>query len=161
LHVPRAFRVTLLAAALALPTLAFSSGAVFAYGHADQPLAQVEISGNCDNPSVPFCSDVVGIGGIWVWVEIDSGGTGDVAGAVCEHSVGGPRGGAASIKGEISWSYASGAEVQQMGLALPDITDPTDRYYVMPALEFAVPVTDGHYSFHLAPGVTLQIQVAP
>ncbi len=99
----KSLRLVLLAAALAIPTVAFTSGSVFAYGHADQPLAQLEISGNCDNPNNYFCSNVVGVGGIWLWIEIDANGTGDVAGSGCGHTVGGPRGGAESIRGDVTW----------------------------------------------------------
>jgi len=157
-------RVLLLAAALAIPTLAVSSGSVFAYGRADQPLAQLEISGNCDNPSVYFCSNVVGVGGIWLWVEIDANGTGDVAGSGCEHNVGGPRGGAESIRGDVTWEYVDGATAASYGFSFPTIVDKTDTYYLIwfqgqPL--FATPVTVGHYAFHPTHGVSLQIQVAP
>ena len=100
----RHLRVVTMSAILVLASFGLTAGTVFAYGHADQPLAQLEISGNCNNPDFAFCSDVVGLGGIWLWIEIDAGGTADVAGAVCGHSRGGPRGGASAIRGEFDWS---------------------------------------------------------
>jgi len=156
MHVFRHVRVGLLAMALAIPAAGLASSGVLAYGAADQPLAQVEISGNCNDPSFFFCSHVVGLGGIWVWVEIDANGTGDAAGSNCDRS-----NGATSLREEITWFYATGAEVAQLGVGHPGIVDPTNTYYVIPELHFAVPVTQGHYSSHPVAAVTLQIQVAP
>jgi len=157
-------RVLLLAGTLAIPAVAVSSGSVFAYGAADQPLAQLEISGNCDNPSVFFCSNVVGVGGIWLWIEVDANGTGDVDGSVCDHTVGAPGGGAAVIQGDITWEYVDRAGAAAAGFGFPTIVDPTNTYYLVmfhgePL--FATPVTPGHYAFHPTNGVSLQIQVAP
>jgi hypothetical protein len=160
----KSLRLVLLAAALAIPTVAFTSGSVFAYGHADQPLAQLEISGNCDNPNNYFCSNVVGVGGIWLWIEIDANGTGDVAGSGCGHAVGGPRGGAESIRGDVTWEYVDGKTAADDGFGFPTIVDPTDSYYLVKFHGeplFATPVTPGHYAFHPTHGVSLQIQVAP
>jgi hypothetical protein len=150
-------RVGLLAATLAVPTVALTSGSVFAYGHADQPLAQIEVSGNCDNPTFSFCRDVVGVGGIWLWIEIDANGTADVRGAACGHNVGGPRGGAFPIRGEFDWISASIPPSPQL-----QVTDPTNTYYVLQGFDlFPLPVTQGHYSYQPVPGVSLQVQVAP
>lgn len=150
-------RVGLLSAALAIPTVALTTGSVFAYGHADQPLAQIEVSGNCDNPNFAFCRDVVGVGGIWLWIEIDANGTADVAGSACHHNVGGPGGGAFPIRGEFDWIPAViPPSPQQM------VTDPTNTYYVLQGFDlFPLPVTQGHYSFQPVAGVSLQVQVAP
>lgn len=68
-------------------------------GKADQPLPQVEVSANCNNPSFPRCANVVGTGGVWVWIEVDADGTADVAGAGCGHIVGRPGGGTYPIRG--------------------------------------------------------------
>jgi hypothetical protein len=68
--------------------------------------AQVEISGNCDNPSFPLCApapDGVGLGGVWSWAGLDtSTGSGtfadpssmDATATFCGHVLGGggPRG---------------------------------------------------------------------
>jgi len=153
----RVLRVVLLAVALAIPGLALASGTALAYGHADQPLAQLEVSGNCDNPDFAFCRDVVGIGGVWLWIEIDADGTADVAGSVCGHNIGGPRGGATPIRGEFDWVYASIPPLPQL-----QVIDPTNTYYVLQNFDlFPIPVTQGHYSFHPVAGVSLQVQVAP
>lgn len=153
----RLVRVVLLAAALAIPSVVLASGTALAYGHADQPLAQVEVSGNCNNPDFAFCRDVVGLGGIWLWIEIDADGTADVAGSVCAHNIGGPGGGAFPIRGEFGWVSASIPPSPQLL-----VVDPTSTYYVLQGLDlFPLPVTQGHYSWHPVAGVSLQVQVAP
>jgi hypothetical protein len=153
----RHLRVVTLSAILVLSSFGLTAGTVFAYGHADQPLAQLAISGNCDNPDFAFCSDVVGLGGIWLWIEIDADGTADVAGAVCGHSRGGPRGGASTIRGEFDWSTV----VIPPNPGLP-VLDPTNTYYALAGLDLPpIPVTQGHYSWHPVSGVALEIQVAP
>jgi hypothetical protein len=133
-----------------------------AYGSQDQPLAQIELSGNCNNPSYPLCAPPpagVGLGGIWLWIEIDSNGTGDVAGAGCGH-IRGVGGGAGPILGDITWTRSTGVPAGAEAFAI----DPTNTYYVVPfgpGEVFAFPVTVGHYPFSPVPAVTVQLQVAP
>jgi hypothetical protein len=155
------FRIIFLGAALALATLGMSSSGVAAYGAADHPLAQIEFSANCNNPSYPLCAPPpagFGLGGIWVWIEIDSNGTGDIAGAGCGHIRGG-GGGAGSIRGDITWTASTGAR------GLTFAVDPHNLYYNVslgdggPPISF--PQTVGHYSFRPAPGVSIQTQIAP
>jgi len=160
----RIVRLALLAGALAFATLGFGAGGVAAYGKADQPLAQLTFSGNCDNPSVALCAPPpagFGLGGIWLWIEIDAGGTGDVAGAGCGHNVGGPRGGAGSIRGDVTWWWSQTAQGEPTTFGPPD---PAGYYNVaLPggADVLSFPVTPGHYSAHPAPGVALETTVAP
>jgi len=153
---------------IAVATLVAWNGSAHAYGRADSPLAQIEFSGNCDNPSFGFCAPPpagVGIGGIWFWVEIDADGTGDLSGAVCGHTFGKGPSGAQSIKGAAHWSYSTRADAMNQGaFGLPGIVDPHDHYYLVtiPSGEkFLFPTTVGHYSFTPVHGVTLQLQVAP
>jgi hypothetical protein len=155
----RRFRIIFLGAALAIATLGASSSGVAAYGRADHPLAQIEFSANCNNPGYFLCSpQVFGLGGIWLWIEIDANGTGDVAGAGCGH-VRGVGGGAGPIRGDITWTLTLGAQGESFGV------DPNDMYYNVslggggPMISF--PQTVGHYSFKPAPAVTIQTQVAP
>jgi hypothetical protein len=155
--------LTLLAATVAVAAMTVAApGQAFGYGHADQPLAQVELSANCNNPSFPLCQEV-GLGGIWLWVEIDADGTADVAGAECGHVPGG-GGGAGGIKGEFSWSSFTGSPAD-FAAAYPDGflfgVDPNGSYYVLEPFGFAFPTTTGHYSFRPVPAVTIQLQVAP
>jgi len=155
------FRLLLAASVLALAAVGASSGGVAAYGAADHPLAQLELSANCNDPSFGLCQQV-GLGGIWLWIEIDANGTGDIAGAGCGHDRAG-SGGADSIRGEITWTSGSAADVVGAGGFLFGV-DPNNQYYVIalgPGEVFGFPKTVGHYSFHPVPAVTIQLQVAP
>jgi hypothetical protein len=148
-----------------LLTGVIAPGKVLAYGRADQPLAQVEVSANCDNPSYFLCQ-IVGTGGIWFWVEIDAGGTGDLSGAVCGHTVGGAGGpggaGAGSIKGTATWIAAT---LESAPPGVPNLAvDPHDSYYLVTTPigdQWLIPTTTGHYSFRPIHGVQIQITVAP
>jgi hypothetical protein len=160
----RPVRTFLAGAALVGALLSVGAGGVLAYGHADQPLAQLELSANCVNRNSPFCApDSLGLGGIWVWVEIDADGTADAAGAGCQH-LPGVFGGAESIRGQFEWTGFSGS-IADLQTAYPGAfvvgTDPHDGYYVLPELGFAFPMTTGHYTLTLDKGVFLQSQVAP
>jgi hypothetical protein len=154
-------RVLFAAAVLAAVTLGATTAGVAAYGHDEHPLAQIEFSANCNNPDYPLCAPPpsgFGLGGVWVWIEIDEGGTGDIAGSGCGHDRAG-SGGASSIRGEITWTGTVGAQ----GVAFA--VDPNNLYYNVslgdggPPLSF--PQTVGHYSFMPAPGVAVQTQIAP
>jgi hypothetical protein len=159
-----ALRTIVLAATVATTALGVSVGTVAAYGHEDQPLAQIEFSGNCNNPDFVFCAPPpagVGLGGLWVWIEIDAvDNSADYAGAVCFHTRGGGGGGGAfGFHDETTWWYSTGvpAGAQVFG------QDPTNTYYVLNfgfGL-FAFPVTVGHYSLHPVPGVAIEMQIAP
>jgi hypothetical protein len=165
-------RIALLAAAGAISfgaVQAASASAAFAYGRADHPLAQVEVSANCDNASFWLCSpQAVGTGGIWFWVELDANGTGDLSGAACGHTVGGVGGpggaGAGSIRGSASWIYTT-AEDAPAGSINFGAVDPNDNYYLVNINDggppWLIPVSTGHYGTKLANGVQIQITVAP
>jgi hypothetical protein len=157
----RVARIIALAGSLAIAGLGLTATSVGAYGRADQPLAQIAFSASCNNPSFPLCDPTTGfgLGGIWIWVEIDANQTGDVAGADCTH-VRGVGGGAGSIRGDVTWWWSATPE----GIpAIPGPLDPNGYYNVaLPVgqtLSFNVSV--GHYSAHPVPGVTLNLQVAP
>ena len=165
-----------LVGAIAVVDGALGTGKAFAYGSADQPLAQITFSANCDNPSVSLCQ-TFGVGGFWAWVEIDTGGTADFTAAGCSHTVGGIGGpggaGAGGFHGETGWVTFTGT-VAQVEAAFPSppgqpplfvMPYPTDSatntYYVLPELGFAVPTAVGHYSIKPAAGAQVQVQVAP
>ena len=157
---------------LCLAALGMGAGTLgaAAYGKADQPLAQIELSANCNNPTFPLCAPPptgVGTGGIWLWIVIDSDNTADFSGAGCGHTVGGIGGpggaGASGIRGTTTWSYATFAQAQAAGAFFFGI-DPNNKYYLVnfgPGGTFAFPTTQGHYSFQPVAGVTIQLQIAP
>src|SRR5262245_57096979 len=123
--------------------------------------SQIEFSANCNNPDFPLCAPPpagVGLSGIWLWIEIDAAGSGDVAGAGCGH-VRGVGGGAESIRGDITW-----VKITIPPGAFPYWTDPTNTYYLVTlpgGASIPFPVTQGHYSFVPAPAVDLRLQVPP
>jgi hypothetical protein len=169
-RVRRLFPILFLAAVVASLGAAGSATPAAAYGKADQPVAQVEISGNCDNPSFSFCANVVGTGGIWLWIELDANHTGDLAGAGCGHvvgGIGGPGGaGGGPINGDVQWFI----NPTPIGVNVLDAADATDthgitQWYVIVLPDggppFSVPVQTGHYSWRPVNGVSLQTTVAP
>jgi hypothetical protein len=161
-------RTTLLAGLLAAASLGFTAGGAAAYGHADGPIAQIEFSGNCNNPDFFLCAPPpagFGLGGIWLWIEIDGGtgamsGEADVAGSGCAH-VPGVGGGAFSIRGEFDWWWSATPEGADVSFGTYSGADGYYNVALGPADVFAFPVTIGHYSFHPAPSVATELQVAP
>jgi len=154
-------KLLLLAAAVTIvaATAAFAPAGAFAYGKASQPLAQVEISANCDNPSFSLCQEV-GTGGIWLWIEVNADGTAEVSGAGCSHTVGGGGAGAGPIHGDSTWTTPTADDFANPENFVTG-TDPHGNYYFFPDFGFIVPTTFGHYSTRLAPGVQIQNTVAP
>lgn len=184
----RMTRSVLTAAAAALPlsavgVLATSTNA-FGYGAADHPIAQVEISGNCDNPAFALCApptqNGVGLGGVWVWSELDTttgnitSGTMDATVTFCGHGTGHPGAFGHPDHTGVWVRYASltTAEAATAGHAQPfynpatyhGSVDVLDFFpHTTPATDFVavVPTQQGHYSEHPAPAVSIQLQVAP
>jgi hypothetical protein len=133
-----------MAGAAATPALAdYGTGARY----------QVEISAN----------NVGGVpgDGVWLWIELNSNGTGDYTGSDCIHT--GPAGlnGAAHERGDVTWTD-SGGKLTINGVGLIGGQFP---------VTIVVPDRYGHYTgasdsfvqgFALGPiGGTAQVQVAP
>lgn len=189
LQMRKALLLVVCAAGVAAITGFTHTGKALAYGSADQPVAQVEISGNCDNPSFSFCSDVVGVGGVWAWAELDNVPSSTVSGwnemdataAFCHHTqgAGGPglAGGGGgpdpfgvwqefpSLTAALAATHGAAEPLLFLGGGNPY----TGAVYVLDFFPGSgsddfmpvVPVTQGHYSAHPATGVSLQVQVAP
>lgn len=170
----RPIRTLLTAGLLGFALIGATTGGALAYGKADGPIAQLELSGNCDNPGFVFCAPPeqggVGLGGIWLWIEIDGGagatsGPADVAGSLCEH-VPGVGGGAIPVNGEFQWKWSSAKE----GPLGEDVSfgsyDGADGWYnvtisSLGGMTWSFPVTTGHYSSHPDTAVAIEVQVAP
>jgi hypothetical protein len=160
----RTVRSVALAGLLATTAIGLAVPTVGAYGRADQPLRQIEFSANCNNPSFFLCAprpQGFGIGGIWLWIEIDADNTADVAGAACGHTIGGGGGGAGSMRGNATWWWSATPQGAPAAFGAPP--DPNGYYNVaIPGGEvIAFPVTIGHYSAHPVHGVAINVQVAP
>jgi hypothetical protein len=163
------------------------TGKALAYGSADQPIAQVEISGNCNNPSFPLCQEV-GLGGVWSWAELDTAGGSAAGGSMdytltfCGHT--GPGGGAHSAgafghPGEGRWyrvdtlgdAFGLGSTLTGGAGASPffDTSVAYDGYYVLDYFpgsgsgDFVaiVPAPYGHYGLNPVSAVAIQTTVAP
>jgi hypothetical protein len=142
-------RITL-AGALAAPALLIAAPSAFADYGPGAPY-QIEISDNAPG-GVPG-------NGAWLWIELNPGGTGDYAGAICIHT--GPAGlnAAESDTGDVTWSDTAGTLT---------ITGITVIGHTVP-LTITVPDNYGHYTEpsasvmtpNLITGGTAQIQVAP
>lgn len=137
-----------------------------AYGAADQPLAQVEISGNCNNATL--CPDLIGEeGGLWIWAELDQTpdpnmpgwNTTDYTISGCGHTVGagGPGlAGAGGGPGQGDWRLVSSVLVAVNDGFLPmdlqvtdgsvDFNTPYYEILLNDGPPVAVPATQGHYS---------------
>jgi len=176
----------LVMAAAGMATAGASSA--WAYGAADQPVAQVELSGNCTNPSFPLCfpedQGGVGLGGVWAWAELDSD-TGsatatdpspmDATIAFCGHVLGGGGPGSAGGGGgpdRIGDWYRVSSVNDAFAVGAFPFFDTSQQYASYYVLDFfpgsgsddfivVVPGQVGHYSLHPARGVSLQTQVAP
>lgn len=154
------------------------AGSAFAYGSADQPIAQVEISANCDNPGLWLCQDV-GLGGVWAWAELDTAGGSadhgsmDFTATFCDHTAAGsPHGaGAFGHPGEGSWwTIAQSGDAPAGAFAF---YDPSTYSGPLRVLDFGpgapddfvavVPAATGHYSSpsDWPAGAQFQTQVAP
>jgi hypothetical protein len=168
-----------MAAAMVAAVAAFGTGNAFAYGHADQPIAQVEISGNCNNPGFALCQEV-GLGGVWAWAELDtaggstSGGSMDFTIAFCGHS--GPGGGPHSAGGGGGPGEGVWQKVDTLGEAFAlggapffDTSVTYSAYYVLDFFPGSgpddfiaiVPASYGHYGLNPVPAVAIQTTVAP
>ena len=106
----------LLSAALASPAAAdYGKGAV----------RQVEISANSGGHDG---------GGVWLWIALDSNGTGDYTGSDCGHGFG-----AVADKGDVTWS-SDGTTITIQGVVLNGLGG-------LP-VTITVPWTVGHYMYN-------------
>lgn len=146
-------------AALAVAMMLFTPAAAHAASDYNGAVYQVEISLNCTNPTAP-CKDVFGLGGVWGWIALMPGGTGNAQITDCGHSGAGGGAGAGHISYDPHWWIMSSS-------VPPDPTSPVDpngQYIIIDgganAPFFVVPATYGHYKLSLL-GAFGQIQIAP
>lgn len=150
-----------LIATIAFAALIAGSTATTAAAYGNDAVYQIEFSGNCDNPDNFLCSQVFGVGGIWVWAALDQGGAGDASVAFCDHGLPSvPHGGAAGGPVEVTW-----VKINYVGnpFAIGSVNqDPHNTYLAISTAQgplITVPATPGHYSFRSGPAVQAQTQV--
>jgi hypothetical protein len=154
-----------LAATIALTAFIAGSTATTAAAYGNTAVYQIAFSGNCDNPSSPVCAappQGFGVGGFWVWAELDKGGGGDATVAFCEHNLPtAPHGGAGGGPTEITWVMITGYTGNPLAIGSVNV-DPHGNYLALSAGGqplITVPATPGHYSFNAGPAVQAQTQV--
>ena len=64
---------------------------------------QAAVSLNCDNKKASFCTDVVGLGGVWQWFAFSNDGTFDSTETFCAHNDPTFGSGAFHFNGDGSW----------------------------------------------------------
>jgi hypothetical protein len=147
----RIFALSLIATlALTVAIGAANTRTAAAYGN--DTIYQIEFSLNCTDRTSTFCTQVVGLGGLWGWIAVDSDGMADVEATFCGHGFPFvPHGGAGHISADVPWSYTT-----TQG-EFPWV-DPNGRY-ISVGNEFVFPATAGHYSFTLGPGINATAQI--
>ncbi|TMC70020.1 MAG: hypothetical protein E6J13_10330 [Chloroflexi bacterium] len=150
-----------LIATLALTALIAGSTASSAAAYGNDAVYQIEFSGNCDNPANFLCTNVFGVGGIWVWAALDVDHSGDATVAFCAHGLPtAPHGIAAGGPVEVTWSVV---HWEGPPFAIGSVNqDPSNNYLAISTTQgplITVPATPGHYSFRDGPAVQAQTQV--
>lgn len=153
-----AFSLVMAAAAM-VPALALAGPASAAsdYSHAQY---QVTFALNCNNPTAP-CQQVFGLGGIWGWIALQPGGTGNAQVTDCGHTVGGGAPGTAGaqhVSFDPTWSPFSSPTPPSPITPV----DPNGKYLnIVNNLGLPpFPATYGHYGISFL-GAKGEVTIAP
>jgi hypothetical protein len=121
---------------------------------------QAAMSLNCDNKSASFCTNVVGLGGVWQWFAFNNDGTFDSTETFCGHNDPVFGSGAFHFNGDGSW---------RVGGVLPSSPPfgQTQDFWVnyndgQGWQDSGVPYlanTSMHYSLKPGPGISAEAQV--
>jgi hypothetical protein len=165
--------VAALAVAAALAA-GFASSAGAYGGGASHDTWQIGLSGNCNNPASSFCQNPETgspeLGGFWGWVEFDRFADGTITGDAqtvdCEHFLGGGGGSAFHADVDITSAHVGPSQPE-------DPNYPSGHVFYIDSNvvngepnvpdflgDSGIPAEAGHYSFHPAPGVAFELQVA-
>ena len=158
-------RLSIAAACLAVTGAFVLSGQTPVKAYGTNHLFQLTYSANCDNPAVPLCAPPpgFGLGGAWGWIELDgasgaTSGTADGTVTLCGHQ-NVPTGAVHMNLSDTPWFEALGASLPPGTFPVDFPVNLAETYFVVPAVGIAFPVTPGHYSVRLAPGVQVQSTV--
>jgi hypothetical protein len=156
-------KVVMLAVVCAAAALVATFGARTAsadYGNTAQ--YQAALSLNCDNKSVPFCTQVVGLGGTWQWFAFSNDRTFDSTETFCGHNDPVFGSGAFHFNGSGEWTVGPASpeappfgQTQDFWVNYNDGAGWQDSEVPYPG-----PATSAHYSFHPAPGIAAMAQVS-
>jgi hypothetical protein len=157
-------RKLLLLAATAASFIVVAAAAPMAsadYGNTAQ--YQAAISLNCDNKSVPFCTQQVGLGGVWKWFAFSNDGTFDSTETFCAHNDPVFGSGAFHFNGDGLWrTDAPAGDAPPWGAAL-DFWVSYDNGQTWSDSDVPVPDTvntSQHWSLKLAHGISAEAQVS-
>jgi hypothetical protein len=149
----------LFATAVALAVMAVAAPVASAdYGNTAQ--YQAALSLNCDNKTAFFCTNVVGLGGIWAWFAFSNDGTFDATETFCGHNDPNFGSGAFHVNVDGIWKDAAASPEAAFGTA-EDFWISTDGGQTW--ADSLVPYqagTSAHYSFKGGPGISGEAQVA-
>jgi hypothetical protein len=144
-------RKLLTLAAMLVLTAVVMVAAPSAGAYGNTAVYQITFSLNCTSVTPGACDQFGGPGGVWGWIELDVGGTGDMTLTICGHSVGGGGGGAGHLNTEITdWSAPAHGVISISGDGLPPFVAGTG---------LDIPSDPGHYSMHPFPGLAAEISV--
>ena len=156
-------KLVALAAVCAAAALVATFGAKTAsadYGNTVQ--YQAAISLNCDNKSAPFCTQVVGLGGVWKWFAFSNDGTFDSTETFCGHNDPTFGSGAFHFNGDGEWTVMPASpqappfgQTNDFWVNYNDGQGWQDSEVPYPGAK-----TSAHYSFKPAPGISAVAQVS-
>ena len=154
-------KLLLLAAAVASFAVVTVSAPVASADYGNTAQYQAAVSLNCDNKTSFFCTNVVGLGGVWQWFAFSNTGTFDSTETFCAHNDPTFGSGAFHFNGDGSWR--------------PGPVTPSAPPFGQ-TMDFWVNYNDGagwqdsgvpyvanksmHYSFKPMPGISAVAQVA-
>jgi hypothetical protein len=149
------------AAACAVAVLVAAFGARTAsadYGNTAQ--YQAAISLNCDNKSSFFCTNVVGLGGLWEWFAFSNDGTFDATETFCGHNDPQFGSGAFHVNVDGIWKPDSATGESPFRAQLDFFVSSDGGQTWEDTLIPYVANKSAHYSFKGGPGISGQAQVA-
>jgi len=153
--------VIIVAAAASVVAIAgFAAPRAGAYGNNAQ--YQAAISLNCDNKSSSFCTDVVGLGGVWKWFAFNTDGSFDSTETFCAHNDPVFGSGAFHFNGDGEWTVAApGPESAPFGQSLDFWVNYNDGQGWQDSLvPYPGQGVSMHYSVKLGPGISAMAQVS-
>ena len=130
------------------------------YGNTAQ--YQAAISLNCDNKRSSFCTDVVGLGGVWSWFAFNNDGTFDSTETFCGHNDPVFGSGAFHFNGDGNWMVAPPSpEAAPFGQSQDFWVNYNDGQGWQDSLvPYPGAGTSMHYSFKGGPGISGEAQVS-
>jgi hypothetical protein len=153
--------LVLVAALAATATLAsVAVPAARAYGNNAQ--YQATISLNCDNKSAFFCTNIVGLGGVWKWFAFNTDRSFDSTETFCAHNDPVFGSGAFHFNGDGEWTTAAPSpEAPPFGQSLDFWVNYNDGQGWQDSLvPYPGPGVSMHYSAKLGPGISAEAQVS-